>query len=288
MERTLVITGGGRGLGAHAVERLRRDHPELHLLLLTREECDLTSLDAVRGAARRVNAQVGSGEIPPLHGFLGNAGVQLTRADTATVDGVETTFAVNVLANYVLLTELTFAAPGRIVITGSDTHFGDLRHNLGLVPGPRWDRVERLATPGTQGDGRRAYATSKLGVIYLVHALARRLPEGVDIYTYNPGLVPGTGLARDANALGRFVFRSVLPLLRATPFATGPKAAGELLAAAVACPRPGESGSYIDRGTVTSSSRESYDETRSEALLRDLAELARAPRTPSTAPPSRP
>jgi NAD(P)-dependent dehydrogenase (short-subunit alcohol dehydrogenase family) len=270
------------------VERLRRDHPELHLLLLTREECDLTSLDEVRRAARRVNEQVGSGEIPPLHGFLGNAGVQLTRADTATVDGVETTFAVNVLANYVLLTELKFAAPGRIVITGSDTHFGDLRHNLGLVPGPKWDRVERLATPGTQGKGRRAYATSKLAVIYLVHALARRLPEGVDIYTHNPGLVPGTGLARDANALGRFVFRSVLPLLRATPFATDPKTAGDLLAAAVAGPRPGESGSYIDRGTVTSSSRESYDETRSEALLRDLAELARAPRTPSTAPPSRP
>ncbi len=226
------------------------------------------------------------GRIPPLQGFLGNAGVQLTRADTATADGFETTFAVNVLANYVLLTELEFAAPGRIAITGSDTHFGDLRHNLGLVPGPKWDRVDRLVTPGTQGKGRRAYATSKLAVIYLVHALARRLPEGVDIYTHNPGLVPGTGLARGSNALGRFVFRSVLPLLRVTPFATGPKTAGELLAATVAGRRPGGSGSYVDRGTVTSSSPESYDETRSEALFRELAELVRAPRTPSTAPPS--
>jgi NAD(P)-dependent dehydrogenase (short-subunit alcohol dehydrogenase family) len=70
-------------------------------------------------------------------------------------------------------------------VVGSDTHFGDLRHNLGLVPAPRWKDVRELAAPceGAKAEaareGRTAYSTSKLAVAYLVHAFARRLPDGV-------------------------------------------------------------------------------------------------------------
>jgi NAD(P)-dependent dehydrogenase (short-subunit alcohol dehydrogenase family) len=73
----------------------------------------------------------------------------------------------------------------RIVVVGSDTHFGDLRHNLGLVRAPRWEDVRELAAPRegakaeTAREGRTAYSTSKLAVAYLVHAFARRLPDGV-------------------------------------------------------------------------------------------------------------
>jgi hypothetical protein len=42
--------------------------------------------------------------------------------------------------------------------------------------------------------------------------------------------------------------------LRVTGFATDADTAGRLLAAAVAGPRPGDSGAYIDRGTMTPSS----------------------------------
>jgi len=83
-------------------------------------------------------------------------------------------------------------------------HFGDFKHNAGLVPAPRWEDPERLAAPGTDSasektcTGRRGYATSKLAVVYLTHALARRLPWGVSVFSFNPSLVPSTGLARDA------------------------------------------------------------------------------------------
>lgn len=89
-----------------------------------------------------------------------------------------------------------FRSPGRIVLTGSDSHFGDFRHNLGLVPAPEWRDTGLLVRPGTGrkagtgAAGRGAYSTSKLGVLYLVHALARRLPAGVDAYTFDPGLTP--------------------------------------------------------------------------------------------------
>jgi hypothetical protein len=55
-----------------------------------------------------------------------------------------------------------------------------------------------------------------LAVIYLVHALSRRLPDGVRVFSFNPGFVPGTGLARDGGAVSRFAFRRVMPAMTHT------------------------------------------------------------------------
>jgi NAD(P)-dependent dehydrogenase (short-subunit alcohol dehydrogenase family) len=288
MSHTLLMTGASRGFGRITAEHLRAD-PGRHLLVLGRDTglpgetiaCDLASLEDVRKAADTVRQRLDSGEIPPLGGFLGNAGLQMTSTTRTTAEGFEMTFGVNVLANHLLLNLLLdrFTAPARIAITASDVHFGDFKHNLGLIPAPRWADAGELARPGTgrransASEGRRAYATSKLGVVYQVHALARRLPPGVDVYAYNPGLVPGTGLARDAGPVTRAAFRAAVPVLERTPVAMGPAAAGRLLADVMTGPRPGESGAYIDRGTVVPSSTESYDEAREEALWRDASRL---------------
>ena len=42
-------------------------------------------------------------------------------------------------------------------------------------------------------------------------------------------------------------------------------------------PRPGESGSYIDRGRIVPSSAESYDESREEELWTAAARLCGTP-----------
>jgi len=305
--RTLLMTGGTRGLGLAAAERLLRDHPDQLLLLLVRKDeglarelaartgnpnvrtvtGDLGALADVRAVAETVGRWLDAAEIPPLTGFLGNAGLQMASTTQSTADGFETTFGVNVLANYLLLRLLAdrFEPGARIVVTGSEAHFGDFKHNYGLVPAPSWDDVEILARPGSGPEaeqlsaGRRAYATSKLGVVYLVHALARRLPKA-DVYTYNPGLVPGTGLVRDANLVQRLGFRWLMPALRATPIASGPQTAGTRLAAVMGGPKPAESGAYIDRGRVVPSSKESYDEVREEELWREAARLCGVPADP--------
>ncbi|AXB48305.1 short-chain dehydrogenase [Amycolatopsis albispora] len=298
------MTGGGRGLGRAAAEHLLTTQPDRHLLLLARDgdrlvrelrettgsanlsaiTCDLASFADIRAAAEEIGRRLDAGEIPPLRDFLGNAGLQMATTTSTTADGFETTFGVNVLANHLLLRLLLdrFAAPSRLVVVGSDVHFGDFRHNLGLVPAPVWAPVEELVKPGTATTataGRRAYATSKLAVLYLVHALARRLPDGVDVYTYNPGVVAGTGLVRDAGPVTRRVAGAVLQALRVTPLAMGPAAAGRLLADTVTGPRPGPSGSYIDRGRVVPSSAESYDEAREEEVWRVVERI-----TTNTAP----
>ncbi|WP_341867702.1 SDR family NAD(P)-dependent oxidoreductase [Amycolatopsis kentuckyensis] len=295
---TLLMTGASRGLGRAAAEEILRARPDVHLVVTARGgaladdlarstgnanvsalPCDLASGRSVHAAAGVLTSRLDSGALPPLRGFVGNAGLQLTSRAHATEDGIEPTFAVNVLANHLLVRLLwsRFTAPGRIVLVGSDTHFGDLRHNLGMVPAPRWEPVAELARPRpdarTATDGRRAYSTSKLAVIHLVHALARRLPDGVDAYTFNPGYVPGTGLVRDAGPAVRFLSRTLLRGLTATPLAMSATEAGGLLADAVIGPRPGPTGAYIDRRTVTPSAPASYDHDREEELWRELCAL---------------
>jgi NAD(P)-dependent dehydrogenase (short-subunit alcohol dehydrogenase family) len=285
MRSTIVMTGATRGIGRVAAEQILRSAPDTHLLVVAREltgaepgagavRADLGSLESVRAAAMEIRGRLDRGELPPLRGFVGNAGIQYTNALTEGPEGFESTFTVNVLANhlFVRLLEDRFVAPARIVITVSDTHFGDFRHNLGMVPGPVWRPPEILARPGafarpeSAAGGRTAYSTSKLAAVHLVHEYARRLPAGVDTVAYNPGFVPGTGLARNAGVVARFTMRWLLPATALTPFATSRGRAGRYLADVALGTTPARSGEYVDRGRAVRSSPESYDEEREREL----------------------
>jgi NAD(P)-dependent dehydrogenase (short-subunit alcohol dehydrogenase family) len=302
MKHTIVMTGASRGIGNFAAVRMLRDDADLHLVVTTRGSGDdlvaqlrrdsgnrsvswvgaeLSSLSSVRVAAGDIIGRLDSGALPPLNGFVGNAGLQVTSANRSTGDGIETTFAVNVLANDLFLRLLAdrFAAPARIVITTSDTHFGDFRHNLGMVPAPRWRSPQELMAPGataatdTLTAGRTAYSTSKLAVIYLVHELARHLPAGVDIYSWNPGFVPGTGLTRDASAVQRFAMKRVMPLMTLTPLSVSAKSAGQHLAQLMRRTKPAESGAYISLAKTEPSSAESYNPDRERELRQAFDQL---------------
>ncbi|WP_406164897.1 SDR family NAD(P)-dependent oxidoreductase [Streptomyces sp. NBC_00996] len=304
MQSTIVMTGASRGIGRAAAERILRAAPDVHLLAVARGssgarlvaelgsggyavshvEADLGSLESVRSAAAEIRDRLDRGELPPLRGFVGNAGMQYTNALTEGPERFECTFAINVLANhlFVRLLQDRFAAPARIVITASDTHFGDFRHNLGMVPGPAWQSPDVLARTGafrkprTTVAGRTAYSTSKLAAIYLVHEYARRLPAGIDAVAFNPGFVPGTDLARNAGPASRFAVRRILPLMTLTPFATSRRAAGRCLADVVLGATEAPTGAYVDRGRVARSSDESYAPQR-ERELWDAAERLTSP-----------
>ncbi|PXW33947.1 UNVERIFIED_CONTAM: short-subunit dehydrogenase [Williamsia faeni] len=296
--RTFVMTGATRGIGRLAAANVVSRRPDIHLVLLARGGADdvaaelrsrggtvtvittdLSSPAEVYASADRVTTLLGSGDLPPLAGIIANAGIQFTSALTTTADGYEETFAVNVLANHVLIRSLTESLQdgARIIVTSSDTHFGDLRHNLGLVPAPAWRHPATLAAPGAFPDpgsavaGRTAYSTSKLAVIYLVHAFARQLPDSVQIMSYNPGFVPGTGLARDASRFEQFVVSRVMAALTLTPIAATKSAAARLLADVALGSVVATSGEYIDRGRVVRSSNESFDRARENELW-DYAE----------------
>ncbi|MDL9935446.1 SDR family NAD(P)-dependent oxidoreductase [Gordonia sp. ABSL1-1] len=302
--RTIVMTGATTGIGRIAVDHVLAARPDDHLVLLAREprasvladelrgrryhvtaiDTDLSRLADVRAAANRIVDGIESGALGPVHAIIANAGAQFTDAHTVTAEGIEATFAVNVAANHVLIRTLAphLAAPARITITVSDTHFGDLRHNLGMVPGPRWpDDPAALTGVGAFGDsasvraGRTAYSTSKLAAIHLVHEYARRLPPGVDVIGFNPAFVPGTSLTRHAGSPTRLAMRWVAPLVALTPLANRPATAGRQLADAALGRTPADTGGYVDRGGAAASSPQSYDRDR-EARLWDVLETVTA------------
>lgn len=292
--RTLVMTGASRGIGRIAAERILAEDPTVHLVVVARGDggaalaaelqqggrsvssvsADLGSTTEVRAAATEIASALQRHALPPLHGFVGNAGIQYSSALVQGPEGHEATFTVNVLANHLFIRGLEqhFVPPSRITVTVSDTHFGDLRHNLGMVPGPVRRAPERLAAtaafdrPSTTTAGSTAYSTSKLAAIHLVHEFARRLPRGVEIVSYNPGFVPGTALARDADRASRLLMKHVLPLLTFTPVATSQQEAGRYLADVVLGRTPAPNGAYIDRGKEARSSEQSYDPTREAEL----------------------
>lgn len=299
--RTIVMTGATRGIGLEAARELLRRDPHTHLIVLGRRpsaaevvpslqqtsahvstvDVDLASRKSIAAAGAQLELLLESGELPPLQGLAFNAGVHLANALETTIDGYERTFAVNVMSTHQLLQQLHphLQPPARIVVTVSDAHFGDLRHTGGTMPAPRWSipeisRPGAYEHPGKVRAGRRAYVTSKLGGIYLVHEWARRLPDGIDIISYNPSLVVGTGLAREAGGAFPFLMNNIVPKLTFTPLVDTAIPAGVKLADTILGVTPAPSGAYIHKTKTTRSSAESYDTDREHALWTWLEQSA--------------
>lgn len=297
---TIVMTGATQGIGLVAARRILSASQDVHLVVLARDvvrarehfidavaarrvtllPADLLSRDSLLDAVEEVGHLAGVGMFEAPSVLVLNAGAQYKDARTTSADGYEATFAVNVFANHLLMRSLgeRLPADGRIVVTVCDTHFGDLRHNLGMMPAPQWRDPAELSVPtqdheaGTVRAAREAYSTSKLAAIHLVHEFARRHPSGPTVLGYNPGFVPATGLAREASRSDRFAMRALLPGLTLTPLASTPRQAGGWLADLALGRRTAASGSYVNRTRVEPSSPESYDAARERALWDTLDE----------------
>lgn len=220
--RSCMITGATSGIGRAAAFSLAAAGADLHLVCrdqgrgqrIVREIAAATGNDEIRllvadlssqADIRRVAAEfLASGS--PLHVLLNNAGVVMLE-HTRTLDGLETTFAVNHLA-YFLLTELLLerlreSAPARVVCVASDAH---------KFAGGRLD-FENLQGERSYGSMKH-YGMSKLANILFVRELARRLEgSGVTVNCLHPGMV-GTGLGSNNGLLGRTVTRLLRPFSR--------------------------------------------------------------------------
>lgn len=217
--RTCMITGASNGIGKAAAVALAGMGAELVLVCrdhargeaAVAEIANKTGNSKVEllladlGSQRRIRdvADAFLASDRPLHVLLNNAGLILTKR-TETEDGIETTFAVNHLA-YFLLTNLLLeriskSAPARIVNVSSAVHRRGEIH-FDDIGGKTWY------------GGMDAYAQSKLANILFTRELARRLGgTGVTANALHPGVV-ATGFGRNNRGAFRQMMRMAAPFL---------------------------------------------------------------------------
>jgi light-dependent protochlorophyllide reductase len=299
--RTVLITGGTSGLGLRAAAELAND-PGWHVVITGRdlqrsqsaaaeigaepEALDLSSLDDVRRFGERFSA----GRRPPLGALVCNAGLQHISGLALSTDGYESTFAVNHLGHFLLVALLLdqLTPPGRVVIVASNTHDPQMRTGM---PVPRYTTAAELARPDAKKEpdgspvtvGRRRYTTSKLCNVLFTYELDRRCAgRGITFNAFDPGLMPGTGLARDYPAYQRIAWRFVMPVLTLLMANVNtPRTSGRALARLIADPAlEGHSGRYWSGTNEIRSSAESYDRARAADLWKTSLELVGLERMP--------
>ncbi len=202
--RTVVITGPTRGIGTEIARGLAREGAELvlgcrdaaagrklagELAAVGAAAVDVIQVDmASHASIREFGARVLAAH-PRLGVLVNNAGVSLgTQPWTKSTEGIEITFATNVLGYYrltlALLPRLKECAPARIVNVAS-TFASDLD-------------LDDLQFTRRPWQSMKAYAQSKACDRLLTWALARRLEgSGVTANAMAPGLVVDTGLYRN-------------------------------------------------------------------------------------------
>lgn len=236
---TILITGGTSGLGLAAALSLAKSQTNKLILLASRTDpasaattinkttgrsnaqyipLDLSSLASVRAFA----STYAKASYPPISALLLNAGLQFTGPPSFTIDNIEKTFGINHVGHALLFHLLTphLMPTARIIVTASGTH--DPAQNSGM-PDAVYKTAQGLARPTSDialKDGRQQYSNSKLANVLWTYALDRRVKEAGkqwSVNAFDPGLMPGTGLARDYGIVLRFVWRLlpfVIPLLR--------------------------------------------------------------------------
>jgi len=241
--KNIIITGSNSGIGFNAAQKLVANGHKVFLACRTMEkaelardeimaaveslpnagvavpmQCDLSSLDSVRGFASAFKA---TGE--RLDILCLNAGLQYsgsTEPVRRTADGFEITVGVNHLGHFLLtnllLPELESAGAegpsvARVVVTASEVHdpasaggsvgngatLGDLR---GMAEqGSRFEMID-----GGAYDADKAYKDSKLCNVLFARELQHRLQAKgakVEVNSFGPGLITRTGFFRNQQPL---------------------------------------------------------------------------------------
>ncbi|MFQ5568198.1 MAG: SDR family oxidoreductase [Rhodothermales bacterium] len=237
----IVCRNAERGEPALSHIRHESGNPEVELLT-----ADLSSQRAIRDLAeafKRTHER--------LDVLINNAGLYLSER-TETADGIETTWAVNHLAPF-LLTNLLLdlikrSAPSRIVTVSSEAHRGigiDF-DDPGMANGYNW---------------LQAYKQSKLGNVLFTYELARRL-EGTGVTTtcLHPGVVATRIWNRNSNVISLLMRPLKL-------FMTSPEESAEAVVRLAVSPElEGVTGTYFKQKKEVRSSRASHDEEMARQL----------------------
>lgn len=298
MTQTFIVTGGNTGLGFQCASALDADHGNVVVIACRDVKAAEPAAQKLRQSGGRVEVlpldlskqlsvlafvdEFRARKLPPLAGIICNAGGQSVAVPTRTAEGYETTFGVNHLGHYLLARLMLpdLAPGGRITFVASNTH--DPKEKTGM-PAPHYESAEAVAhdfEPGAEA-GKRRYTTSKLCNIYTAYEFARHLAASPDprlqsirVNAFDPGMMPGTGLAQTYPPVMRFAWNYVLPAL--TLFQRNvntPSKSGKRLAQLAAGSEGGATGKYFSDGHETRSSDLSLDKAKALDLWNGSANM---------------
>ncbi|BAZ45351.1 glucose/ribitol short chain dehydrogenase/reductase family protein [Chondrocystis sp. NIES-4102] len=305
--KTVIITGGNSGLGYFCTQEIAKNKDWYIIIAcrnlekanqaveklqattnskqITAMELDLASLAAIRSFVLEFTRR----DLPPLGAIVCNAGVQFVQQQTYTQDGYDTTFGVNHLGHFLLVNLLLpqLITPSRIIFVSSDTH--DASKITGM-PAPYFRDPQLMAYPTQDPNlqdkkigevGRIAYTTSKLCNVLCAYEFSRRFEakniKGIDVNVFNPGLMPGSGLAQDYTVTAKFVWNYILPIFsNFIPKINRMSNAGKALAKLVLDPTlDSVTGKYFSGFEMINSADESYDPIKAQQLWNGSLELVK-------------
>jgi retinol dehydrogenase 14 len=255
MGASVVMVGRDRGRGEAALAEIKEGsaNGSVHLLL-----ANLSSREEIHRLADEFKEAY-----PRLDVLINNAGVFRSER-TTTPDRLETTFAVNHLAHFLLtdllLDVLKASAPSRIVNVSS----GD--HSNGIID---FDDLQ-----GEKGyKGAKAYSQSKLANVLFTYELARRLEgTGVSANCLHPGAGIRTNFGSGVSGVLGFTVRALTPLMKS------PEKGAETSIYLASSPEvEGVSGRYFAKKAEARSSVVSHDERLARRLWEVSAELTNLP-----------
>ena len=254
MGANVVMVGRDRGRGEAALAEVKGKSANASVDLML---ADLSYQQEIHRLADEFKEAY-----PRLDVLINNAGVFRSKRITSA-DGIETTFAVNHLA-YFLLTSLLLdvlkaSAPSRIVNVAS----GEQRNG-------NIDFDDLQAEKGYKG--AKAYSQSKLATVLFTYELARRLEgTGITANCLHPGVVV-TNLGSGVSGIFGVMVRALTPLMKSPE-----KGAETSIYLASSPEMEGLSGRYFVNKDEARSSDVSYDERLARRLWEVSADLTNLP-----------
>jgi NAD(P)-dependent dehydrogenase (short-subunit alcohol dehydrogenase family) len=206
-------------------------------------ECDLASLDSIRNFADNFKKKY-----EHLHILINNAGTWQTSFNKST-DGIELTFATNVLAPFLLsnlFTELMKkSAPARIINVASHAH-----------------KYAKMNFDDLEGKKKfshyQIYGQSKVALILITSKLSEMLKDsGVTVNSLHPGVV-ATHLFDNMNGLMQQIFKI---------FMISPEKGAETSIYLASSPEvSGITGKYFAKKKIAATTTEAADKEKGEKI----------------------
>lgn len=224
----LFITGGTSGVDYQCALAIARKHPSYQITIASRTDngfcnhhqqlprpkkdttfhpLDLGSISNIRAFATHFS----SSDRPPISHLVLNAVLQFTDGEIhKTADGFETTFGISHIGHS-LLFHLLFPYFAKEARSRIGNYERDARPRS-EKPDANFTKAEKVVRPNAKkaGEGERSYTTTKLCNVIWTYALAKRFSNlsqesggrKLTAMTFNPDLMPGTGLARASSVIG--------------------------------------------------------------------------------------